>query len=131
MQVINCKTLKTFALVILFFLFLAPSTSLRVNSKRNKKTPGCIIDSFHYFFRSLIFARLRCAKNQREAKKSGTWNQQSKAGFLILSEREPRTNAVPIWVNAFFRGARWNGWPLRKKQRVRAIVCSWFFCYFF
>ena len=29
--------------------------------------------------------------------------------FLILPERVPRTNAVPIWVNAFFRAARWNG----------------------
>ena len=55
MQVIYSKTLKTFALLKLFVLFLAVK-------KRTKKTPGCIIDSFHYFFRSLIFARLRCAK---------------------------------------------------------------------
>ena len=37
--------------------------------KKNKKTPGCIIDSFHYFFRSLIFARLRCAKIYAKRKK--------------------------------------------------------------
>jgi hypothetical protein len=40
MQVIFTKTLKTYALIIMFFLFLAPSTSLRVNSKRNKKLPA-------------------------------------------------------------------------------------------
>jgi hypothetical protein len=40
MQVIYSKTLKTFALLNLFFLFFAPSTSLRVNSKRNKKFPA-------------------------------------------------------------------------------------------
>ena len=54
---------------LLYVLFLAPSTSLRVNSKRTKKTPGCIIDFFHYFFRSLIFARLRCAKIFAKRKK--------------------------------------------------------------
>jgi hypothetical protein len=40
MQFIYSITLKTFALLNLFFLFLAPSTSLRVNSKRNKKLPA-------------------------------------------------------------------------------------------
>ena len=62
MQVIYSKTLKTFALLNLFVLFLAVK-------KRTKKTPGCIIDSFHYFFRSLIFARLRCAKIYAQRKK--------------------------------------------------------------
>ena len=62
MQVIFTKTLKTFALIIMFFLFLTAK-------KRNKKTPGCIVDSFHYFFRSLIFARLRCAKIYAKRKK--------------------------------------------------------------
>ena len=62
MQVIYSKTLKTFALLKLFVLFLAVK-------KRTKKTPGCIIDSFHYFFRSLIFARLRCAKIYAKRKK--------------------------------------------------------------
>jgi multisubunit Na+/H+ antiporter MnhE subunit len=62
MQVIYCKTLKTFALLNLFFLFLAVK-------KRNKKTPGCIVDFFHCFFRSLIFARLRCAKIYTKRKK--------------------------------------------------------------
>ena len=37
--------------------------------KRNKKTPGYIIDSFHYFFRSLIFARLRWANIYAKRKK--------------------------------------------------------------
>ena len=62
MQDIFIKTLKTFALLDLFFLFF-------VVKKRNKKTPGCIVDSFHYFFRSLIFARLRCAKIYAKRKK--------------------------------------------------------------
>jgi hypothetical protein len=40
MQVIYSKPLKNYALLNLFFLFFAPSTSLRVNSKRNKKLPA-------------------------------------------------------------------------------------------
>jgi hypothetical protein len=40
MQVIYIKKLKTFVILDLFFLFLAPSTSLRVNSKRNEKLPA-------------------------------------------------------------------------------------------
>jgi hypothetical protein len=70
MQVIHSKTLKTFALLNLFVLFLAPSTSLRVNSKRNKKTPGCRPNpgplqrrgGQEGVFCSLIFARLCYAK---------------------------------------------------------------------
>jgi hypothetical protein len=62
MQVIYSKPLKNYALLNLFFLFLAVK-------KRNKKTTGCIIDFFHYFFRSLIFARLRCTKIYAKRKK--------------------------------------------------------------
>ena len=62
MHVIYSEKLKNFAFLNLFFLFLAVK-------KRNKKTPGCIVDSFHYFFRSLIFARLRCAKIYAKRKK--------------------------------------------------------------
>jgi hypothetical protein len=83
MQVIYSKTLKTFALLNLFVLFLAPSTSLRVNSKRTKKTPGCIIDSFHYFFRSLIFAMLRCAKIYAKRKKVEPEINKARPDFLF------------------------------------------------
>ena len=70
MQVIYSKTLKIFALLNLFFLFWSPSTSLRVNSKRNTKTPGCRPHpgplprrgGQEGVFYSLIFARLRCTK---------------------------------------------------------------------
>jgi hypothetical protein len=62
MQGYYSKILRTPALLVMFFLFLTVK-------KRNKKTPGCIIDSFHYFFRSLIFARLRCAKIYAKRKK--------------------------------------------------------------
>ena len=62
MQVIYSKTIKTVAFLNLFVLFLAIK-------KRTKKTPDCIIDSFHYFFRSLIFARLRFAKIYAKRKK--------------------------------------------------------------
>ena len=62
---------------LIYFLFLAPSTSLRVNSKRNKKTPGCRPHpgplqrrgGQEGVFCSLIFARLRCAKIYAKAKK--------------------------------------------------------------
>jgi hypothetical protein len=75
MQVIYIKTLKTFALIIMFFL--TPSTSLRVNSKRNKKTPGCRPHPGPLrgrggqvgVFCSLIFARLRYAKIYAKRKK--------------------------------------------------------------
>jgi hypothetical protein len=76
MQVIYIKTLKNLALLDLFFLFLAVK-------KRNKKTPGCIIDSFHYFFRSLIFARLRCAKIYAKRKKVEPEIKNARPDFLF------------------------------------------------
>ncbi len=78
MQVIFSKTLKNVVLLDLFFLFLAPSTSLRVNSKRNKKTPGCRPHpgplqrrggQAGVLFYSLIFERLHCAKIYAKRKK--------------------------------------------------------------
>jgi hypothetical protein len=76
MQDIFIKTLKTFALLDLFFLFF-------VVKKRNKKTPGCIVDSFHYFFRSLIFARLRCAKIYAKRKKVEPEIKNARPDFLF------------------------------------------------
>ena len=119
MQVIYIKTLKNVALIIMFFL--VPSTSLRVNSKRNKKTPGCrthpspllryypeLVEGRDEVFYLLIFARLRSAKIYAKRKK---WNLKSKklGRIFYFTRAWHRTNAVPIRVNAFFRAARWNG----------------------
>ncbi len=76
MQVIYSKILKTFALLNLFVLFL-------VVKKRTKKTPGCIIDSFHYFFRSLIFAMLRCVKIYAKRKKVEPEIKNARPDFLF------------------------------------------------
>ena len=76
MQVIYSKTIKTYALLNLFVIFLAVK-------KRTKKTLGCIIDSFHYFFRSLIFAMLRCAKIYAKRKKVEPEINKARPDFLF------------------------------------------------
>ena len=76
MQVFYSKTLKNYIILNLFFLFLSVK-------KRNKKTPGCIADSFHYFFRSLIFARLRCTKIYAKRKKVEPEINKARPDFLF------------------------------------------------
>ena len=125
MQVIYSKTLKIFALLNLFFLFLAPSVSLRVNLKRNKKIASCKPHPSPFqrrggqegVFCSLIFARLRCAKINAKRKK---WKLKSKTLGRILDfiRAWPRTNAVPIRVNAFL-GPPGRMADLKEKSRER------------
>ena len=66
MQVIYSKTLKIFALLNLFFL---------VRQKKNQKTPGCIVDFFHYFFIHWFLQGFAVQKSTRSEKK---WNLKSK-----------------------------------------------------
>ena len=139
MQDIYSKTLITFALLNLFFLFLAPSTSLRVNSKRNKKTPGCRPHpgplrrrgGEEGVFRSLIFARLRCAKIYAKRKKVEPEIKKARPDLLFYpSDSHEQTRCRFGWMLFLGQPGGMADRKEKSREREQSFVLD-FFCYFF
>ena len=122
MQIIFSKTLKTFALLNLFFLFLSVK-------KRNKKTPGCIVDFFHFFFRSLIFARHCCAKIYAKRKKVEPKIKNARPYLLFYpSVSHEQTRCLFGWMLFLGQPGGMADRKEKSREREQSFVLD-FFCY--